>query len=462
MSSRFPDLRDHPVIAIIVGFAVLAAIAVPSLLALSEPSEGPPGGSRAERPGESASPSQAVADEGRLTVADARPVASVAAMMVSQDDAFPGYRAQLLTMAPQVDDSTPTPADDGQQAEAEDAEDAESAADAMSGWVEVYALTPDDAPAREPGDAPTQQEIGILVRSGEGGVRTRQVVGEEVERDAPQQVVAASYDAGTVVWQETPSTDVAELPFVLYAWSTDSGETTELARSADVRGAPAPPVAGFTGPVLRGGTVLWSQVVGGDGGDGGGPDRTDVLACQVDECEPQVVQRDAAYPTTGPEGFAVLARGIGEESTGSVSLIELGPDLQPVGEPRPLPAAVDTVTGFAGSSSGYVVLETPAQQSTRALLFDSAGDQSPGVVVGPPAGGFVYAVAGERLAAWGFAGAADEPVGGYAYDRETGDLLSLGDSSSRYGVAVAEGRVAFQVEGDRDDGLPGQRVALLE
>ena len=452
--SRFPDLRDHPVIAIIVGFAVLAAIGVPSLLALSEPSDGPPGGPEAQTPSAAVSPSQAVADEGRLTVADAQPVDSVAAEVVSQDDAFPGYRAQLLTMAPQVDETAPGADEQGDEESGE-----EEAAEVMAGWVEVYALTPDDAPSREPGAAPTQQSVGILVRSGEGGVRTRQVVGEDVERDAPQQVVAASYDAGTVVWQETPSTDVAELPFVLYAWSTDSGETVELARSPEVQGAPAPPVPGFTGPVLRAGTVLWSQVADTPQGQA---QRTDVLGCEVEDCTPEVVQEDAAYPTAGPAGFAVLARGGGQgEATGNVSLVEIGPGLEPVGDPRRLSADVTSVTGFAGSASGYVVLEAAPEQSTRALLFDSADDDAPTTVVGPPAGGFVYAVAGERLVAWGFAGAAQEPVGGYAYDRETGDLLSLGDSSSRYGVAVAQGRVAFQVAEETDDGLPGQRVALL-
>ena len=455
VSRGIPDLRDHPVIAIMVGFAVLAAIAVPSLLLFAQPSDGPAGSDRVEA---SAPPEPRPGDqsdaEGDLTVGAAQPVGDVASDVVSQDEAFPGYRAQLLTMAAQVDESAPV-GDDEDAAGTDRDEDGQTDAEAAaSGWVEVYALTPEDAPERKQGEPPTQQQIGILGRTAEGGVRTRQIVGEDLERDQPQQIVAASYDAGAVVWQETPSTDAGSLPFVMYAWSTSSGETVELSRSEQVDGADAPPVPGFTGPVLRGGVVIWSQVAGSSAGS----QRTDVLGCQIEDCRPGVVRQDAAYPTGGPAGFAVLARG---SQNGRVALVEIDGDLEPVGEPRQLPASVGTVTGFAGSEAGYVLLEAPRGEPTRAVLFESADDAEPRVVVGPPAGGFVYAVADLRLMAWGFAGAAQEPVGGYAFDRATGQLMSLGDTSSRYGVAVAQGRVAYQVAEEAPDGLPGQRVALL-
>ncbi|QWC86232.1 hypothetical protein KLP28_05895 [Nocardioidaceae bacterium] len=455
MARRLPDLRDHPVLAIMAGFLVLALIAVPTLLVLTESSQGPAG---ADRPAGSPATRNPDGPEASgppptdLDVSTAQPVTEAAADVISQDMAFPGWRAQLLTMSPQVDESAPTT--DG------DLEETTEAEAAAAGWVEVYALTPEDAPERGPGEALTQQQIGILVRSGEGGVRTRRVVGEDAERPAPAQIYSASYDAGTVVWQETTSTDAASRPFRIYSWSTSSGETTELAASPEVDGADAPPVAGLFGLVLRADTVLWSQAAAGEDG---GPVRTDVLGCTVSECEPTLVRRDAAYPTAGPRGFALLARDVTEAGDDQqvVSLVEVGADLTPDGDPVPLPASVGTVTGFAGADSGYVLLETPPQEPTRAILFDGADDDRPRVVVGPPAGGFVYAAAGRRLVAWGFAGAAQEPVGGYVYDRATDQLLSLGDSSARYSVAVAQGRVAFQVAEEAPDGLPGQRVALL-
>ncbi|MDN5896278.1 MAG: hypothetical protein L0H93_19935 [Nocardioides sp.] len=246
-----------------------------------------------------------------------------------------------------------------------------------------------------------------------------------------------------VVWMTDTEPDLGVELWELYAHDRASGETTMLAKARLLGGDVAPPPdPGYTDPVLLDEHVYWAQV-GGAFKDL----HVDIYGCEIADCTPERVARNAAYPyriddhtLAYVEGGKFSRKGerstpvtmvVQDMNTGAVEEYETGEDVTVVG-------------GFAASHR-YLVwtrgLPGKGRQPERAeWLVRDTGERGH-VDSRPRRGGFGYPEATDTFVVWG-------EVTGDSPDRIAGYLIRPGDDTL-YKVGNSSGLYGFDVDGRR-------------
>jgi hypothetical protein len=195
----------------------------------------------------------------------------------------------------------------------------------------VLSVTPDgvlvavinDAPQRGPDPGITQSRLELLEPAG-GRV---DIPGRDGAR--PRQAAYADSDDRSVVWLETPSTQVGATEWVLLAYDRQTHRTQVIDRERSVRDSTA------NAPMLAAGRVWWSMVE--FTGDEDGPATTNLYSHSLTNDQPArlevnriadaVVTDDAMFyvPTTTSGRATIYRRDLVTSSDTVVDTVDLGP-----------------------------------------------------------------------------------------------------------------------------------------
>lgn len=266
-------------------------------------------------------------------------------------------------------------------------------------------------------------------------------------RPKPTQVIGVTVNDDWVVWMESPSTDAVVQPWVMYAYDRSSGATREVTTSLQLAdGTPVLAPPGYTGPTLRGDTVVWAEV-----GAGGAAPRVDIVSCRVTACTRHVLLRGAAFPALTATGvYAVTSAGYrGQSDThGKRDFHDLAIErydfadgqVTTVAKPR-MPDAEASITGLA--AAGNTIAWTVRSKTTPEITILSG--KSYAQVVGLPHGLFGYPVATNTFVAWAEdSGLSPKNVGGYVYSLHDHTVHSVGNTSGFYAISAAGRYLTWQ------------------
>ena len=281
------------------------------------------------------------------------------------------------------------------------------------------------------------QSLGLAVRTIADPRSDTPVAGHE---GAQEGVLSADLDQQAVVWMESPSTELGVAPWVLYAADRRSGLTTRLSESGTVDGEAPPPVPGFTGPVLSGGTVYWAEVSGHVGAES-----VDIRACEVDQCTPRRVVRGAALPAVadGSLYFAAGGRYRGDPAASDYRLCRLDLGTGTTDVVRELDLGGATPTGLAAADD-HVVVTVDAGEDGWVDVFDLEAGTALRIET-DPLGSFVYPKVTPDFAVWaeGNSGA-DSSVGGYLLHFDSGEVYSVGNTAGLYNLEADGDTIVWQ------------------
>lgn len=308
-------------------------------------------------------------------------------------------------------------------------------------------------------DSVSQVRLYVTDARGARGPMTPIPLGPE--RAEPAQLVGATVSHDWVVWMETPSTDLAIQPWVMYAYDRGTGETTKVTTSRTLAdGTPALVSPGWTGPSLHGDMAVWAEVAAG-----GKAPRVDIVGCSVSHCVRRTLLRGAAYPAVSATTvYAVTAPGYRGESGGhggrdfhdvAIKAYEFATGKVRTVRRPDLKGATTTITGLAAagstlawttSATGGLPHLTISRRQSEIRITGTRGEQ------------FAYPVATGSLIAWAEAsGTSGANVGGYVFRFADHTIYSVGNTSGLYGIEAAGRHLSWQ-ESQGTVGVPSTTV----
>jgi hypothetical protein len=282
------------------------------------------------------------------------------------------------------------------------------------------------------------EPAGLVIKSTDG--RPDQDVASHEGSVDP--VMAANFDEEHVAWMESSTVDLGVIPWVLYVADRSTGTVSRLAESPRIEGREPPGVPGYTGPVLIGDQVFWAQVGGTVGAE-----VVDIYQCDIDDCAPTVVVKEAAFPAVagGRLYFVTGSRySAAQTAKGGYGLGSFNPTTNAKRRVRPIDTAgKDAPNGLAVGGDHAVITVTTAGSGHVEIVDLKTEDV---VTVEPDGTGlFVYPKATSRFAAWADGNSGqDTVVGGYLYDYATGSLYAVGDTPGLYNIQADDNLLVWQ------------------
>ncbi|MGH1564221.1 hypothetical protein [Mumia sp. DW29H23] len=272
------------------------------------------------------------------------------------------------------------------------------------------------------------------------------------ERKKNEQIAGAEFDDRHVVWMGDAAVELGVAPWVLYAYDRSTGGVRELARAPELDGRVPPALPGYTEPQIHEGYVFWAQA-----GGTVGKETVDVMGCRISACVPEVYVENAAFPdVAGDALYAIRTRRFaGAGRSPSMQVVRHDLPTGDVRVVRTMKLREAAPSGLSASKRG-VAWTLDGSQGTSIVVRDQASGQET-VFRGAPHERFGYPAMTERLVAWaeGSGNSSDE-LGGYLYDRRTGERWAIGNASGLYGIEGAGSVVQWQEARPERDG--GERI----
>jgi hypothetical protein len=240
-----------------------------------------------------------------------------------------------------------------------------------------------------------------------------------------------------VVWQTTSSETLDTDPWVLHYFDRRTRASGVLAVAGRVQGRVPPPVPGYTGPVIRGKHVYWTQVTAMVPRP-----RAAVFACVISNCSPTRVVAGAALPkAVGRNVYALQAARFGATGHPRIVSISNGYRVRPVAD---LPVS-GTIVDIAATGHHYAFIRHHAGGDV-VVLKDRRDATVFRLQAGPQGKLGNLQLTPAALAVAEVSGSADPPLGGYLLIRNTGQLYTLGNTSGLYNITAAGPYVSWQTK----------------
>lgn len=306
-------------------------------------------------------------------------------------------------------------------------------------WQSVAAITPDGRMVLDVMEPATSEELsGDILRLANPRKPAQSDMIPVHPSSSPTQAYGVQATDSDIVWMTTTSARLESWPWKLWAYNRDSGRVEQLARSAKVNGQDPPQVPGFTGPTAAGESVYWAEYHGE-----GKQLRVDIMDCQIRDCKPRIVARDAMLPAatrdslyfvhvSGASGRSQVEIRKRAEATGKTTTVStLGSGTKAI------------PSGLAASEA--VVAWTHRLDNRGAITIRDLRSRKQSVIVSRVGGTFGFPIATDRFVAWAEAsGSSPDQVGGYLYDLRGGTLYELGNRSGFYSITGAADTVTWQ------------------